>query len=230
MSAFPAELPSDLEDPYVIQEHDWQAYRAVDRMSNHWDRPGWTPGRRSYHWMLTFEDADDVRHLAKQCQSRIDSPVFDPVPLDALHLTMGRLAFTDQADRSEVDEVAEVARQRCQSLAAFDLTVGPLAGSRGALRFSVSPWTQVLALHRELANATNQVLGARATADTNYFRPHLSIAYANTEVPVPMLMPMFHELRGLAVVETSVSSVALVELRRDARAYRFDVLAVIALS
>lgn len=230
MSAFPAGLPSDLDNPAVIQEHDWQAFQAVDRMANHWDRPGWTPGRRSYHWMLTFEGADDVQHIAKLCQTRVDAPSFDPVPLDALHITMGRVAFTDEVVGREVDEVADVARQRCMRLAAFDLAVGPLAGSRGALRFSVSPWTPLLALHRELATATQQVLGARATADTTYFRPHLSIAYANADVAAPPLMPIFGELQDLPVVKAAVSSVVLVELRREERAYRYDVLADLALA
>lgn len=219
VNAFPPEPPADPHDPAVVQAHDWQAFRSLRQMANHWNRSEWSDGRRSYHWMLTFDDPG-VGRLAEQCQEAIASPLFDPVPLDALHLTVGRVGFTDQLPAEVADAVAEAGRLSCAELTTFDLSVGPLAGSRGALRFSVSPWSSLVALHRALAGATQQVLGSTTMA-TRDWRPHLSIAYANDTVPVPSLLPTIVELRGLPLVRTVITSVALVELRIETSSYRY---------
>ncbi|WP_434447638.1 2'-5' RNA ligase family protein [Lentzea sp. E54] len=194
-------------------------------MQNHWDRPGWSQGRRTYHWMLSFHDDQAVQDLADRCQTELIRPDFDPVPHDALHLTVGRVAFTDETTRATVDRLVEIAKLKCKPLAPFALDVGPLAGSRGALRFTVAPWLPLLELHRTLAEATQDVLGDADRMHTKDFRPHLSIAYCNQTVPVPDLLPLVSRLRALRPAATSVEAVSLVELRRDGRAYRYDELA-----
>jgi len=61
---FPEHLPPSLSDPAVIAAHDWSAFCAVDLLRNHWDRPGWTPGRCSYHWFITLDDQPALIDLA----------------------------------------------------------------------------------------------------------------------------------------------------------------------
>ncbi|MGH3623368.1 MAG: 2'-5' RNA ligase family protein [Sciscionella sp.] len=229
MSAFPADLPPDLDDPTAIQQHDWAAFRSLGYLENHWDRPGWTPGRRSYHWMLSFHDSDEVQHLAQQCQAQLAFPALDLVPLDAVHLTLGRIGFTDDVDSTAVHEVVSAATWRCQQLAAFDLVIGPVAGSSGAIRFSVAPWSPLMALHRALSGAAQAVLGQRSAMDTASFRPHLSIAYANTTQPIPPLLPRLNSLRTLPTTTVTIASTLLVELRREGRAYRYQRVARIEL-
>ncbi|WP_436499616.1 2'-5' RNA ligase family protein [Actinokineospora sp. HUAS TT18] len=229
MTAFPADLPADLDDAEIIRAHDWQAFQNAGQMNNHWDRPGWLPGRRSYHWMLTFPDADEIQQLAKQCQTALDRPAFDLVPLDALHLTLGRVAFTDEIEPAAVTKIVDIARERCEGLQAFHLDVGPLAGSRGALRFTVSPWTQVLQLHEALSLATRGALDAPTLMDTSYFRPHLSIAYANTTVPIADALLLVTPLRAVPIVSTVVGKATLVELRREDGCYRYESLAEVSL-
>jgi hypothetical protein len=124
-----------------------------------------------------------------------------------------------------VRRVAGAAQRRCADLDPFRLEIGPLAGSRGALRFSVSPWSSLLAMHQELGEATAQALGSQPVMDTSRFRPHLSIAYANTRVPLAFLRTSVRELRKLAPITVSVSDVSLVELWRDGRTYRFSEVA-----
>ena len=34
-------------------ERDWQEFQRLDFMGNHWERPGWAPGRRAYYWYIT---------------------------------------------------------------------------------------------------------------------------------------------------------------------------------
>ena len=221
MSVFPAELPASLDDPEVIREHDWQAFRQLTYMENHWDRPGWNPGRRSYHWMLTFDGADEVQQLVKRCQAQLPATKLDPVPLDALHLTIGRIGFTDEVTETSVRVIAEEATRHLD-LKPFVLSVGPLAGSSGAARFSVAPWSPLHELHQQLTVATRTVLGEHCSMETSKFRPHLSIAYANDRLPVSDLLPMYDELRTLPRTVVTVSSVDLVELRREGPAYRYD--------
>ena len=145
MNAFPLTVPDNLDDPAVIREHDWQAFSTLTHMASHWNRPGWTDGRGSYHWLLNFGHAASVRQLAQQCQAQLDKQAFDLVPLDSLHVTLGQVGFTDEIDKATALAVANEAGPRCAELPPFRLTVGPLAGSRGALRFTVAPWTSLLA-------------------------------------------------------------------------------------
>ena len=222
---FPPGLPTDIEDAEVLRAHDWQSFREVDFMQNHWDRPGWSEGRRSYHWMLSFHDDPAVRDLALQCQTELDRPDFDPVPLDALHLTIGRVAFTDETVQTTVDRLVETASRECKKLAPFHLAVGPLAGSRGALRFTVAPWPPLLELHRTLADATQDVFGEADGMQTANFRPHVSIAYCNRISAVSELLPLVAQLRALDPVSTLVVAASLVELRREGRTYRYGELA-----
>lgn len=131
---FPLDLPADLENAEALRAHDWQAFSQVDFMQNHWDRPGWVEGRRSYHWMLSFHEDPVVQDLANRCHVELVRPDFDPVPLDALHLTIGRVAFADETAQDTVDRLVEIAKVKCKKLPPFGLEVGPLAGSRGAIR------------------------------------------------------------------------------------------------
>src|SRR5207245_660305 len=102
----------------------------------------------------------------------------DPVPLESLHLTLPRLGWADQLTRRAVDSIAEAAALRCARLKPFALTVGPLAGSPGAVRFSVAPWGPIFALRQELLRAAQAVNGSTYTEDD--FRPHVGIAYCNS--------------------------------------------------
>lgn len=226
---FPPDLPDDVSDPEIIRSHDWNAFRQVGVMQNHWDRPGWTEGRRSFHWMLTFPDAIAVHELALACQERLRRAEFDPVSLDTLHITLGRIAFTDEITRSEVETIAANAASRCKNLSAFAVHVGPLSGSRGALRFSVTPWAQQIELHQLISDATRDTLGHDKVLDTSSFRPHLSIAYCNRQVPVADLLPQVAQCRTITPVSTHISTVSLVELRRDNAAYRYKEIRQITL-
>lgn len=225
MSTFPSGMPEDIDNAASISVHDWQAFRQLAIMENHWQRPGWLSGRRSYHWMLSFHDADEVQRLAKQCQAQLPSVGLDLVPLDALHITIGRIGFTDELAATTIDAVVSTAIPRCQGLSSLALTIGPVAGSKGAIRFSIAPWSPLLALHRELSVATRAVIGDRCVMNTAEFRPHLSIAYANTTVPVESLLSTLERLRSLPPASARVREVGLVELRREGRAYRYDVMA-----
>lgn len=70
-AAFPAEPPADTHDPAVTAAHDWAAFSALDEMTDHWARPGWSDGSRAYYWMLTFPNDQRLATLAGHCQEEL---------------------------------------------------------------------------------------------------------------------------------------------------------------
>lgn len=225
---FPRDRPSDLDDPDRIAEHDWAAFRALDHVETHWQRPGWTVGRRSYHWMLTFEGHERfARHVAR-CQDLVPAGGFDPVAAPAVHLTLGRIGFTDEVSELELDAVRRATTPGGPS--GFDLQIGPLTASRGAVRFSVAPWTPLLAVHEFLTAATAEVLGHRCVMATEAFRPHISIAYANARAEVDDVAAALARGRRLRGPRVRVDAVSLVVLERLHREYRMSLLGRVPLA
>ncbi|WP_007514911.1 MULTISPECIES: 2'-5' RNA ligase family protein [Pseudofrankia] len=210
---------------------DWDRFARLSRLVDHWDRPGWTPGRRSYHWMLTFEEAPELHALAARCQERLHLSVLDPVPADGLHLTLQRLAFTDQITLADLDAAVLETHRRLASFSAFTLTVGPLAGSPGAVRFSVQPWKPVIAVREAVLDVTGVVLGpSRLAAGSAGFRPHIGIAYSNGANEAQPIVSEVARLRRLPPATVRVDAVALVELRRAGRSYHWDIITRVPLA
>lgn len=209
------------------EEEDWHRFRQLRQLGSHWERPGWAEGRRSYHWFLTFEHASDLQGLATRAQEPfVDLSRFDLVPLDALHLTIQRVAFTDELPLSRLPAVAATVRQRCQDVAPFRLRVGWLAGSAGAIRFTALPIAPVVAVRAMLTiqTTTTDARGDTSSCTPETFWPHISIAYSNTAQPAAPIATHIEILRRLPPAEVLATNIALVELRREGRAYRWEVL------
>ncbi len=209
--AFPHRPPPDLESPDLLVEHDWRAFTAVERMTNHWARPGWPDGFRAYYWMLTFPDAHELTRRTRQCQDALAHLGMDRVPHDGLHVTLTRIGSTDQVTTDQVHLVAASAEQ--MPLTAFEIVAHPLAGSRGAVRFTLAPWSPLIRLHAALSEAGRRanVPGGKPTAA---FRPHLGVQYSNRERPAAPVVESVARLRALKPVPLEIGSVELVELWR----------------
>jgi len=217
-SAFPYEPPADLDDPDVIVGHDWRAFQAVERMGDHWDRPGWSDQHRSYYWMLTFSGATELLDLAEHCQKALRHLGMDPVPSDGLHVTMLRVGPTDQVSEAQVEQLIGLTQNL--PVRAFRLLAHPLAGSRGAVRFSLTPWRPLIHLHAALSTVGDQAR-IPGGSPTSAFRPHLGIAYNNQARQAAPVADAAEPLRSLPPAVLDVTSVELVELRRQDRAYRW---------
>lgn len=210
------------------EEQDWHRFQQFSHLHNHWQRPGWSDGRRSYHWFLTFEDAADLRVLAAQCQEPFRSmPQFDVVPLDSLHLTLRRLAFTDELAASHLPAIVAAVEQRCRGLRPLHLRIGWLAASTGAIRFTVLPVPAIEEIRGAVEAATicpdtDETTTTRIVNDN--FWPHVSIAYSNTVQWAATIASEIKPLRSLPPADVLVSSVTLVELRREGRGYCWDEL------
>lgn len=194
-------------------------------MVNHWDRPGWSTDRQAFYWYLTFKDTELIS-LAQACQDGLRLPYLDPVPLDGLHLTLPKIGWTDQVSTKQVNQVFTTAAQQCADLKPFRLTVGPLAGSPGAVRLSVSPWEPIVALSRRLRSSIAIALGTDRVEPA--FRPHIGVAYCNTPVPSKHLVGEVEKLRTLPPVDVTVSEVELVKLRRESGNYLWSTVGSIS--
>lgn len=220
-AAFPVEPPGDLNDHKGITAHDQSAFDALDEMVDHWSRPGWSDGARAYYWMLAFRDVPDLKKLAQECQEALSPLRLDAVPTEWLHVTLVRVGSSGSVDTAQLHGLADRARGLLPE--PFSVRATPLAGSRGAVRLTLTPWKPLVGLHAALV-AANATVGLPAKKPTALFRPHLSLAYNNRPRPARPVIETVAGLRSLPSVELSVADVQLVELRRCKAEYRWDVL------
>jgi 2'-5' RNA ligase len=221
---FPTDLPADLDDHDLIAANDWAAFEEVDQMVNHWDRPGWHDGRRSYYWILSFGGNTELAAMAQECFQACRGHAFDQVPLDTLHLTIRRIGFTDEIDPDTLDAIAGKVETLCSELDGFTLGVGPLAASRGAVRFSVAPWSRLFQIYDAVGAASRWATGRDLPDSWASFRPHVSIAYSKMRQDAEALRQAITEYRALPPVVGKVSTLELVELRRESAAYRWQTI------
>ncbi|WP_019632508.1 2'-5' RNA ligase family protein [Actinomadura atramentaria] len=237
--AFPVDPPADLDDPVVIADHDWRAFVALDEMRDHWDRPGWYPGRRAYYWMVLPQSGELTRAAADH--QRALAPLgMDPVPAAGLHITMTRIGDVRDVSPARIDILAAQAQAHLAQLTAanegshessspFTLAAGPLTGSRGAIRLSVAPWRPLVATHAALTRLNNKA-GLPGGPPTARFRPHLGITYNNRRRPVRPVIDLVAPRRTEPIITITVSALALVELRRDDTTYIWRTLHEIPLN
>ncbi|MFJ2838753.1 2'-5' RNA ligase family protein [Nocardia sp. NPDC087230] len=229
---FPRHLPNSTSDPEAISRNDWEAFAELEHLRDHWSVKHWAPGRTGYYWYLTFDDPDLVE-FAAECQNGLGLTGIDAVPSDGLHITVRSVGDTTAVTSEQVDTLVSLARERLSEVKPFDLTIGPLSGSRSAIRFSVAPWDPLLDLQRILSACSDELSPERTTRDapdpSSRFRPHLGIAYNNTDRAAAEVIAAVAALRRPERVSVRVDTVELVVLRRDGRCYRWDTRAAIPL-
>ncbi|MFB8242436.1 2'-5' RNA ligase family protein [Kitasatospora purpeofusca] len=225
--AFPAEPPSDLDDADIIVRTDWEAYTGLERLVNHWDRPGWDSRTRRLYWMLTFDGHRQLADRATECQRALQHLGLDLTPPGGLHITILRIGDTTSVPTRTVDALAD--RVRALRLPRLALSAHPLAGSRGAVRLSVTPWTGLVHLHQQLTTV-GRALDVPGGTSTGRWRPHLGIGYNPSDRPARPLIDAVEPLRTLAPVPIDVGALDLVELRRGAREYRWQTVQRVSLS
>lgn len=216
-------MSAPADDLAGAQDTDWLSFSAMDRMTNHWDRPGWRPGRSAYYWYLSFRDEPAIHVLAQECRSAVAGPHFDPIEPSDLHMTVERVGLVDEVAAEQLDNLAHTAAQELTGFTPLDVSVGPLAGSAGALSFSASPRSQLSALRLRLLSATHAAGFAPDILASDPFRPHVGIGYCNQEIDAEPIIDRVRLLRALPTVTVRVREVVLVELTRRERAYDWTV-------
>ncbi|WP_328435868.1 2'-5' RNA ligase family protein [Nocardia puris] len=226
--SFPPGVPDSLADAEAIRVNDWRAYKELVQLEDHWSLKAWVPGYAAYYWYLTFAEEELVA-LAARCQDRLDTTDLDLIPPDGLHVTLVKVGAADDITDPELPQFVAAAEQRLAGLASFSVEVGPLAGSRSAIRLSVTPWERLVDLHERLRMSVISVRPTPAPKPTSRFRPHLGIAYNNQRRPAAPVIEMVAALRDIGPVSVSVDRVKLVRLWRTDHQYRWEECAAIAL-
>jgi 2'-5' RNA ligase len=211
-----------MTDRAEIIRNDWAAFSSLDRLVNHWKRPAWPDGARAYYWLLPFGAVSELRGEARACQDALASVSdLDLVPGDLLHLTLYRVGTASSVTAEQLAGIADAAATRLASTSPIDLSIGPLAGSTGAIRYTVTPWNHLNGVRSQLTSATSEVLGG---ASNTGWRPHISIAYNARSRAAAPLIGLVRELRAQPTIDVSVNEIELVELARTGRTYRWMTL------
>ncbi|MFQ6394228.1 2'-5' RNA ligase family protein [Nocardia sp. KC 131] len=227
-SPFPLLQPASTFEADAITGNDWSAFCNLPTLHDHWTMKPWSPGQAGYYWYITFDDRR-LRDLVAQCQATLAHDGIDPVPLDGLHLTLLNVGKVDKVSADQLSGVVTAVRASMAEVKPFDLSVGPLAGSRSAVRFSVTPWDALLDVHQRVREATAAYQPSSRLAQTSEFRPHLGVGYINRTQGAAPLIEDVAALRDLPAAEVRIDAIHLVELRRHGRQYRWDDRAVVAL-
>jgi 2'-5' RNA ligase len=195
-----------------------ERFRNLRWLRNHWSQP---IGPRAYYWYLTFEDSPELHSLSRECQERIAFPYYDLTPARDLHLTLDRIAFADDITTDQLGAIEDAAIRACREMPPFDITIGSLGGTRGAIGFTVSPAQPIRDLRDTFRAAA---LSAYPDAPIRHsgFHPHLTIAYANSDgVPAAEVVATVEKLnaKARADVTVAVDKGVLILLERRPRSY-----------
>lgn len=207
---------SDSRNPASLEE--LERFRNLRWLRNHWSRP---IGPCAYYWYLTFEDSPELHALSRECQERIAFPYYDLTPPGDLHLTLDRIAFEDDITPDRLGAIEAAAIRACREIPPFDITIGSLGGTRGAIGFTVSP-AQPLRDLRDTFRAAALSAYPGAPIGHSGFHPHVTIAYANSDgVPAAEVVATVEKLNAVARADVTVAidKGVLVLLERRQRSY-----------
>lgn len=181
-------------------------------------------------WHITFADQPQAHALAEHYAPVLAQlPQLDPVPVKWLRLTLQGIGFTDEVNRGDVDRIVEAARTRCATLRPFTLTIGPAYVDPETIQTPGRPLEPVAELRLAIRAAIGDVWGPENIPEQqDGFRAHLSLGYSNAAGPVDPVAAAL-AVRPDTTAEVTVSSVALIDLNRDRKAYEWDDVATVQL-
>jgi 2'-5' RNA ligase len=201
-------------------------FRNIRWLRNHWSRP---IGPRTYYWYLTFEKCPKLHSVARECQEAIAFPYYDLIAPRELHLTLDRIAFGDDIRLDQLHAIESEAIRACRKISPFDITVGSLGGTRGAIGFTAFPAQPIRDLRSTLRRATLSVYPNAPVKNTE-ISPHVTIAYANSDdIPATEAIAAVEKLNATARVNVTIEYATLVLLERRQRSYAWEVISRIPL-
>jgi 2'-5' RNA ligase len=213
-----------------VDEEDWASFQHVERLTDHWSRHDWPPDRHFVTWYVLFDDPRLVDFVASFQRQLADLTYLDPVPPDALHMTIQGVAYADELGDQQIQAIADRARCRCEGLTGFELHLGPLSGFQAGTFLRAGPWAPVEELRQRLRAAITDVLGPDVLpAKEPRFKPHISVTYCHADPPADELTDRVSRLRSAEQISTGIHAVDLLDLYRQGRTYRWTTLAQIRL-
>jgi 2'-5' RNA ligase len=215
----------DAENSVALEE--LERFRNIQWLHNHWARP---ISPRSYYWYLTFENYPELHSIARECQRAISFPYYDLTPPGELHLTLDRIAPDRDITPEQLGAVETAAIRACGEIPPFDVTIGYLGGTRGAIGFTVHPPQPIRELRDTLRAATLSTY-PNAHVRGSEFHPHVAIAYANSDsVPAKETIAAVEKLNSTAQVSVTITHATLVLLERRPRSYAWQAVSRIPLA
>lgn len=206
---------------------EWERFRSIRLLHNHWARP---IGPRAYYWYLTFENYPELHSIAKECQQEIAFPYYDMTPPRELHLTLDRIALERDIEPDQLAEIEHAAARACSEIPPFEITLGYLGGTRGAIGFSAYPEQPIREL-RDTLRAVTLSSRPNAPAGDSEFHPHVTIAYANSDnIQAAEVIAAVEKLNATASATVTVTHGTLVLLERRPRSYAWQAFSRIPLS
>lgn len=191
-------------------------------LSNHWyEIPDWPPGRELWSFYVTLAGQTDLHATVGHYQNILGAlPQLDMVPASSLHITIQGTRFVDEADPGEVIQVAEILERRLSTFEFPTLSTLSPTTDTDAIFLPVVPRNPFLELRNEIIRTVTAELGEehlyRLPEPKNGFDPHISIAYANSELDS---REVFDLLRHTASARTEfhVHDLSLIKLKREQR-------------
>jgi 2'-5' RNA ligase len=200
----------------------------VEHVQNHWWwRPGWRAGRHFYACHVTFENEPAVRDLAAAYQKPLKTlGGLDLIPPSWLHLTMQGIGFTDEISDSEIAAVTAAISSHLanvpQPMVTFDRpTVQP-----EAIYIPSKPANAMNQVRNSVHEAIREVLGPERSPDPDIataiesYRPHMSIAYINSDGPAGSYIEALRETSH-DPVSFNLRMVSILTFHRDNRMYEW---------
>jgi 2'-5' RNA ligase len=216
-----------METDNSVALEELERFRNIQWLHNHWSRP---ISPRFYYWYLTFENYLELHSLARECQRAISFPYYDLTPPRELHLTLDRIAPDRDITPERLGAIEAAAILACGEISPFDVTVGYLGGTRGAIGFTVHPARPTRELRDTLRAATLSTY-PNAHVRGSEFHPHVAIAYANSDnVPATEIIEVVEKLNSAAQVSVTITHATLVLLERRPRSYAWQAVSRIPLA
>ncbi|WP_081769247.1 2'-5' RNA ligase family protein [Nocardia nova] len=203
--------------------------QPVRYLRSHWTRP---LGPLGYYWFLTFEGNPEIRELAKGCQALIDFSYFDQVPLDSLHLTLGRIANVEKLSPAQLDSITSSARYLCRSTTSFGIEIPSMSSVPSAVALDVRPVDTVHDLRDTLRTAVSTACPHVSLRSPKPHPPHITICYANSDgiSAADAMSAVENANHTIQSARVEVTEAKLVLLERRQRSYSWQVISRIPLA
>ena len=192
---------------------------------DHWRwRPDWAAERACTFWYLTIPDGSvRLPALEEYVGALAGVPWLDAVPTRWWHLTLTEIGYADELDAGLLREVAAGVAEVVAGHRALRLGLGPVVRFRTALALAAGPDDGLRTLQAAVRQRTQEVLGAdRPVMHPQRFRPHVSLAYVNRDVPGEDVDAVLAQAPAVDAGVT-LDRVTLAAVTRQDRHYRWRV-------
>jgi len=200
-------------------------------MHNHWVwRPEWTPERTCLYWYLTFPE-EQITEAIGPAALRLARRTgwLDAVPARWCHATVADVGFTDELDRSDVEQVTAAVAEALAGENHLRLNLGPVLAFRTAVVLGTGPLERLRAVKAEVRRATSAVLGPRhADFHRKLYWPHVSLGYVNAHVDADTVTRFLADVPTVSA-RVDVGALTLAAVTRRNRGYQWEVEAQVDL-